>query len=339
MRAHRLPYVLAPALALVVTAALQPASAQPATPVDDLYALCPAAVSLEPGVEVNCAIAIEPAFSSHLTVTTTAELDVPATAMAPAFDVPILPPLTVPVPVHLATGTTAGCVTGAARPVVGTTTTLTLSATFEGPGGAQPLFEYRTTAEPDSTYTSTSIDGPDVATLDFEPGELTPGETYQWRVRGTPDETLAGWSGWCEFAVAADAPDLRELDPTEIDALAQLKIRPERDYTVKLTPAQWRTALEMYDTDDAVVVDEPTEDDQDYDRLVAAVRRQAPTSRVTLTGAQWAALSVQLAEWATIVDESALEVEPEYQVDGTAHRAVLGRISTQLGGPAHPNFG
>ncbi|GAB1689326.1 hypothetical protein [Krasilnikovia sp. M28-CT-15] len=72
-------------------------------------------------------------------------------------------------------------------------------------------------------------------------------------------------------------------------------------------------------------------------RAAGAPAPQGGPVSVTLKGGQWAVLETQPAEWAGILDEMA--EGGEEVPDGSAHWALLDRISSRLGGPAHPTFG
>ncbi|MBL7259438.1 hypothetical protein [Paractinoplanes lichenicola] len=235
---------------------------------------------------------------------------------------PYLPALTAPVPTHLA----PKCGT-----VVGTTKTVSLSAAFDttyAPRPTEAFFEYE--VDDQLVNARVPVEGPR-AVLEFAPGELGPGESYRWRVRGTPDDAPAPtWSDWCTFTVAGDALDLRELDPSEVAALLELGIRPERRYPVTLTAAQWRLVREPFEFDPGVGGGE-------VPAFVGKVPRTA--GRLTLTGAEWTKLILELAGWAGIVQFGNDEVEPEFRTGIAQYWTTADRISAQLGGPAHPGLG
>ncbi|WP_133878263.1 hypothetical protein [Paractinoplanes brasiliensis] len=250
---------------------------------------------------------------------------------------PYFPSPGAPVPVRLMPGCGA---------VVGTTEGLELSAGFATLDGSRPadaLFEYRLDGDTGSVFSRVPVEGPR-AVLSFGTGELGPGESYRWRVRGTADDALAPtWSDWCTFEVAADAPDLRALDSGEREALLELGVRPERRYTVTLTAAQWRLVREPFEFDasDGVAMGEPSHDDlvrgQRLARLAAVIPRGG--GRLTLTGAEWSTVAFEVAGWVEIVRFGNDEVEPEFWTDTDQYWRVVDRISRQLGGPAHPAFG
>ncbi|RZU51976.1 hypothetical protein EV385_3816 [Krasilnikovia cinnamomea] len=235
-------------------------------------------------------------------------------------------------------------------------------------GGTQDIFAVTTSGQ----------DPGQPATVDIERDQFGPGESYQWRVRargdqavedaawqqaavaagdGDIDETryhssLPGWSDWCEFTVSADAPDLRSLDPNiDLDNVRELGLRPDRRYAVTLTVREWRTVLEPLEFDVGSVIDADNGSEEVATNpagnigtairgRIRAVGATAPASRpvsVTLDGGQWASLAWELANWAGIQDEMA--DEDEEVPDGAAFWALLDRISTRLGGPAHPTLG
>jgi hypothetical protein len=354
------------AIGAVTVAALAASAPAPVSAVPNVLDLCRSVeadyANLGDGIRVNCVVirAAVPVGvqTGYIVVSPAAEPSLPMT-LSPGL-------VQVPVPTALATDGRPGCVTGPGRPVVATTMP-TLSVTFAGVPLALPVqatFEYEPLRRSEGVVTAsgwaTAAALP--ATLDISPGEFRPGESYRWRVRGTPDHAIVpGWSPWCEFTVAADVPDLRGVE-ADIDAVLALELYPDRRYAVTLTARQWRTVLEAVDVEgDAaramavritVTGAEPGELDPDradalrrWERIVAAVRKQlrdgAPARRVavTLTGGQWASVAAELASWANLADEVAAEAtEPDIPPDGSAYWAVLDAVSARLGGPSRPGL-
>ena len=255
---------------------------------------------------------------------------------------PYLPSVYAAQPSDLRVGAEPACGAGP----VGTTEPVTLSAAFTvvlGPPPSRALFEQ----DPDGRGVYGEILEPiGRAVLTIQRGELAPGDSIRWRVRFTDeDDRLGTWSPWCTFTVAADAPDLRNLDSGVIDALLELGLRPERRYTVTLTPAQWRTALEPFGLTyadntvlDEIGTSEPSYEGQEPDELPYLISSQIP-GPVTLTGAQWVDLTTQLASWPEYAEADDYTEGPEVPPDPAVYRAVIDRISAQLGGPAHPRPG
>lgn len=224
-----------------------------------------------------------------------------------------------PAPVPAVTAGHGGCVTGPGRPVLRTTLT-TVRAT--SPGG-ELIYEYQ------RMDGSRAVTAPGSSTLEFAPGELTPGTSYRWRARvddtaerardttlfRDPDDGEMGWSPWCEFAVSPDAADYGRLGDVSLEALQELGLRPDRAYPVSLSGRQQR--LLRTGTD------------------IGRTR-----ARMTLTGPRWADLLVQLTESAFIADEVAAETDGggSPSPDGNAYRALVDAISGKLGGPAHPDL-
>lgn len=225
-------------------------------------------------------------------------------------------PPTRPAPTPATTGDHQGCVTGPARPVVGTTLT-TVRAT--GAPAEEIIYEYQPLNGGEPVRTSGSVG------LAFLPGDLAPGESYRWRAKmddtadqagfRSPDDDEQGWSSWCEFTVAADAVDYRPLGDVSLEALTELGLRPDRRYTVTLTSRQQRLLREGTD-----------------------VRRTS--ARMRLTGPAWTDLLLQLTESAFIAEEVAAEADEDASPppDGTAYRKLVDTISTDLGGPRHPRL-
>jgi len=309
-----IPYV-------VTAAALATLTSSARTPPEEPVAPC-----ITTGVELSCAIAGES---------------------------PGLSPADVPRPVGLATDGRPGCVRGPGRPVVGTTGPAMSAVFTTAPSDVTFEYEYL-----DGTETVTASPGAAVVpgrpvVLGNDPDSFGPGESYRWRVRGTPRAaTEPGWSDWCEFTVAAGLPDLREAE--DADAVRELGLHPDRRYAVRLTVRQWRTVLDAFtDSREAAVADSPDLGEAEaaaarrLRQIAAAVRRQVgdpagtPTRRrtVTLTGDEWAGLASEMAGWAVILDQAAAEEDPGTAPDGTATRAVVDLISRRLGGPPHPSLG
>lgn len=258
--------------------------------------------------------------------------------------------LGVPWPVTRFTDGEPGCVTGPGRPVVATATPV-LSVTFTATP-ADVVANYQTLDGSTDMYTG-GLEPPDV--LDFQEGDLAPGESYRWRVRAlradeTPDLTeTRGWSEWCEFTVAADAPDFRGVDPGDVDTVRELGVRPDRQYPVTLTARQWRAVLAVLAWEpEAAAVDEDWSGAEAAEMrlrpIETAVREQvrdrAPGDRVpvVLTGDRWATVANELAGWAGVADQVAAE-EPDAGADGSAYWALVDGLSAELGGPPHPGLG
>jgi hypothetical protein len=224
-----------------------------------------------------------------------------------------------PAPTRLISAGQAGCVTGPARPVVGTTLTSVSATAGQGEAIA---YEYQR-LDRDETIGSFGSE-----VLEFGPGDLAPGGSYRWRARvdteerlrnpasfSSPDDDEQGWSSWCEFAVSADAVDYRGLGDVSLQALNELGVRPDRPYPVSLTGRQQRL-------------------------LRAGTNVGRTSARMTLTGHRWTDLLLQLTESAFIADEVAAEAD-EYDpspLDGTAYRTLVNAISIKLGGPRRPKL-
>ncbi|SNY42621.1 hypothetical protein [Paractinoplanes atraurantiacus] len=258
---------------------------------------------------------------------------------------PALPSLRVPRATRLATNGVPGCVRGEGRPIVGTTTP-TLSAVFavEGKEPTEVIFEQQRFGDTESTISTTSGMPGQPVVLEAGDWGLGPGESYRWRVRGTPwDAAVPGWSQWCEFTVEAGLVDLR--DATDVDAVRELRVAPKRRYTVKLTERQWRLVLDaLAPMDEGVAVvggpgEMETEEDDRLRTISGTIRRGLPSRTVTLTGDQWATAAAQTAGMAQIYDQLREEEPDVYESDGSAYWKAVDRISAQLGGPAHPGLG
>jgi hypothetical protein len=224
-----------------------------------------------------------------------------------------------PAPTPAMTAGRTGCVTGPGRPVVGTALT-TARATSSEP----LIYEYRQLHDGETF----SVFGAEA--LEFDPGDLAPGESYRWRARvddtaeaagsteffREPDDHELGWSPWCEFTVSPDAADYRRLGDVSLEALTELGLRPDRKYTVRLSGRQQRL-------------------------LRAGTDVGRTHARMTLAGPRWTDLLVQLSSSAYLADEVAAEAnegEPA-PPDGTAYRTLVDTISVRLGGPRHPELG
>lgn len=224
----------------------------------------------------------------------------------------------VPLPTHLATDGVPGCVRGSARPVLGTTMP-TLQVTFASSADATfELVPLGGSAESNGGGVRAEAGKP--AVWDAGGFGLEPGRSYRWRVRGTPWFASTGWSEWCEFTVAAGL-----AEATDVDTVQELGVEPLRRYPVRLSARQWELVLDAIDVEgddvpaDGEFVDESTVAAHARQRQITA-KIEAHPGTLTLTGADWALVAVNLAAFG----------------DGSPYRKTLDRISAQLGGPAHP---
>ncbi|MBU2670535.1 hypothetical protein KOI35_44250 [Actinoplanes bogorensis] len=171
------------------------------------------------------------------------------------------------------------CVAGSERPVLDTVRP-TLSASFTPVPGLRYIkstFQitgvYGRTAE-DQLLPGDTLD-PLKATLEFfRHGDLEHGESYRWRVRGTPPTIgAAGWSPWCEFTIPEKTPDDLGLDDN-------------RTYSATLTAAEWKQVLAAYNV---------TEGNAAGKAAIGAAIKDG-TAPVTLKGSDWVDL-VNFLAW------------------------------------------
>ncbi|MBO3740174.1 hypothetical protein [Actinoplanes flavus] len=239
------------------------------------------------------------------------------TYVDPALWIPAAPMPPVPSPVP-----TAGhevCVTGPGRPVIGTALTKVLADGH----GAEIIYEYERLGG-DETTNARALLG-----LEFRPGDLAPGSSYRWRARvddpaeldsgqllyRSPEDEERRWSPWCEFTVSADAVDYRKLGDVSLEALTELRLRPDRSYTISLSRDQQRSLRKGTDIG-------------------------GTTARMTRTGPRWTDLIIQLQQSAFFADELAIEIGEEApRRDGVAYRRLASELSVKLGGPPHPHVG
>ncbi|GAB3825343.1 hypothetical protein GCM10027610_005050 [Dactylosporangium cerinum] len=241
----------------------------------------------------------------------------PAAAPQPSSALPQAATAAQPVGLSTAGG---GCVTGPDRPVLDTVHP-TLSASFTGVPAeqyVQPTFQLRRATDagdPNGTLPGEPVAAGRTATLDLRRHlTLAHGVTYCWRVRGIPDLNPgddAGWSSWCEFTVAATAPDALDLDDG-------------RTYTAALPTATWQAILRVLG---------PVSVSANGDRSVHApiedaVRRAAPGAArtpVTMTGSRWKLIANDLAGLTSSGDGSTWDL--------------VDLLSTALGGPPRLTMG
>ncbi|WP_157441629.1 hypothetical protein [Actinoplanes awajinensis] len=261
---------------------------------------------------------------------------------------PVSPP---PRPTGLATDGVPGCVTGPARPVVGTTRpSLSVSFAPDGPQPTEVTVEHESLDGSEEPYQSSApVEPGKPVVLEADEEGLAPGVSYRWRVTGTSaDAAEPGWSPWCEFTVVAGLLDLSAA--TDLDAVRELGVDPARRYPVTLPVRQWRLLLDaLTPPDEGVTLDDEFDDGADVvtERLRgigAGVRAQiagrstGQVATVTLTGDEWASAAMELAMMAGVWDETA-EEDPEADEDGATRWAAVDRLSAALGGPAHPGLG
>ena len=245
----------------------------------------------------------------------------PPAGMGPPVDEPSADPSDpryagAALPIGLTSGGRA-CATGPDRPTLDTVRPV-LSASFAGAPGLQRV---------ESTFQLRGVDGPmphddlagngppvQTATLDFTRLEpLTHGESYRWRVRGTPPSIAGGgWSQWCEFTIAMITPDDLDLDDGD-------------EYTIVLPAVKWREILkvlgpvERYDNGDRST----------HAPIGDAVKIASPSASrvpVTLSGRAWSAVVNGLAYWAS-------------EDEAPAVWGLADLVSTGLGGSSHVTMG
>ncbi|GID97410.1 hypothetical protein Adi01nite_68220 [Amorphoplanes digitatis] len=242
----------------------------------------------------------------------------PPAGMGPPFDEPQADPSDpayagAALPVGLTSGGRA-CATGPNRPTLDTVRP-TLATSFAGAPGLPYL---------EATFQITGVDGPtahdlnlagtagghgQTAALEFwrmEP--LTHGESYRWRVRGTPPTIKAGgWSLWCEFTIAMTTSDDLNLDE-------------DREYTVALPAAKWREMLKVLGPVETYSAQAPIAD------AVKAAPGAASRVPATLRGSGWRSVVADLTSRAS-------------EHDAEAEWNLADLLSTSLDGPSHVTMG
>ncbi|WP_433833703.1 hypothetical protein ACQP2E_19560 [Actinoplanes sp. CA-015351] len=150
------------------------------------------------------------------------------------------------------------------------------------------------------------------ATLDFARlgTRLRQGESYRWRVRGTPPSVPAGgWSPWCEFTIAGKTPDDLGLDNS-------------RGYQVVLPTTAWRQISDVM----GPVETYANGDRSSHEPIAIAAKSTSPRAQVTLSGSVWSSVVNGLAYHASEQDE------PSYW-------ELADLVSSALDGPPHPTMG
>ncbi len=202
------------------------------------------------------------------------------------------------------------CVAGPGRPVLDTVRP-TLSASFTAVPGLRRIGStFQITGVYGRTAEDQQLPGdpgdPLTATMDFRWGKpLRHGESYRWRVRGTPPAVgAAGWSPWCEFTIPESTPDDLGLDD-------------DRDYRAVLTAAEWLKILNVVPVSAPYVP---------IDTAAKAATSPATQVPVTLTGRAWFLLVNDLAYQASDNDDQAIW-------------KLADLLSSALGGPDRPTMG
>jgi hypothetical protein len=213
----------------------------------------------------------------------------------------------------------AACATGEERPVLETVFPKLTASFTEVPG----LTSVRSTFQVRGLGRAITVDllNPGQPTTSGLAGELDfhlirqleQGETYRWRIRGTPPHIAADdWSPWCEFTIAEKTRD-------------HLGLTEDREYPVELPVGDWRTVL----TAMGPVITYAGGQRSTHEPIEKAVKKASrKTKRITmtLTGADWSEIVNGLASRA-----SGDEV-PEYWT-------VADAISSALGSHPHPTMG
>ena len=113
------------------------------------------------------------------------------------------------VPTNLSADPGLPCVTGASRPVIGTTTP-TFRATVTDADSGQPVgarFEWWNTGGAKIGELATAkVASGTVHSATVPAGAFATGHTYSWRVRAEDGTDVSGFTGWCELTVDTTAP-------------------------------------------------------------------------------------------------------------------------------------
>jgi hypothetical protein len=131
------------------------------------------------------------------------------------------------------------CVAGSQRPVLDTVRPVLSASLTAVPGLRRIESTFQVTGVYGRTVDDLEVAGdygdPLKATLEFmRHSPLKHGESYRWRVRGTPPAVGgAGWSPWCEFTIPEKTPDDLGLDD-------------DRTYRATLTAAEWRQVMAVF---------------------------------------------------------------------------------------------
>ncbi|MEU4687707.1 amidase domain-containing protein [Actinoplanes sp. NPDC023714] len=101
------------------------------------------------------------------------------------------------------------CVTGSGRPVAGLTPALAATYGYAASATLAVTFEWWP-VEGAEALGSATVSGKNAtaAATTIPAGQLTDGDSYQWRVKADEGTITSGWSPWCEFTASAEVADM-----------------------------------------------------------------------------------------------------------------------------------
>ncbi|MBB2946925.1 hypothetical protein FB565_006693 [Actinoplanes lutulentus] len=212
-----------------------------------------------------------------------------------------------------------GCVTGPNRPVLDTVFPVLSSSFTPVPGLTEIASTVQLRGISDRAHAQ-DLDQPGyrfgerVLTAELDLAmlgtRLRQGESYRWRVRGTPPSVPAGgWSPWCEFTIAGKTLDDLGLDDS-------------RGYDVVLPTATWRRISDVMGPVETYVGGGTSA----HEPIAIAARSTSSRAQVTMSG----------SDWEGIVNALAYHASEQGEV---SYWELADLVSAALDGPPHPTMG
>ncbi|MBB2942070.1 hypothetical protein FB565_001783 [Actinoplanes lutulentus] len=101
------------------------------------------------------------------------------------------------------------CVIGSGRPVAGLTPALAATYGYAASATLAVTFEWWPVEGTEALGTATvSGKNATAAATTVPAGQLTDGDSYQWRVKADEGTITSGWSPWCEFTASAEVAEM-----------------------------------------------------------------------------------------------------------------------------------
>ena len=211
----------------------------------------------------------------------------------------------------MSTNGDSGCTTGVNRPAIATATPV-LGVQIDDPEGTavQSEMELATLAGTTIATTTSPIQASGTTfTTTVPSGQLTNGQSYKWRSRGTDSTTWAPWTTWCEFTVNVSLPI---VDPEDVNEPVPASLRDAVGVYDQLAEGNPNDLGYPHVVNNAIVVDAATPAGADKTEALADGTLPAPVQSTPTDP------DVALTESESAIKAEAAAVESQSVVDGMA---------------------